>query len=109
MTVMRRLLTLWKNTMAIPPMDNRAKLLEILQIEYCDEVKDVLQITHHAQYMYYPHFREKLLRIAAEEEAHVRWFAEKSPFPDATTLFDNVYCELESQQEREFARRGRLS
>ncbi|MGE0822129.1 MAG: ferritin-like domain-containing protein [Candidatus Binatia bacterium] len=58
-------------------MTDQAKLLEILQTEYRDEVKDVIQMTYHAQYMYYPHFRERLLRIAAEEEVHVRWFAEK--------------------------------
>lgn len=58
-------------------MTGQNRLVEILQAEYCDEAKDVMQITHHAQYMYYPHFREKLLRIAAEEAEHVRWFAEK--------------------------------
>ena len=66
-----------KNRTETLAMTDQAKLLEILQTEYRDEVKDVMQMTHHAQYLYYPHFREKLLRIAAEEEAHVRWFAEK--------------------------------
>lgn len=58
-------------------MTDQGRLIEILQAEYCDEAKDVMQMTHHAQYMYYPHFREKLLRIAAEEAEHVQWFAEK--------------------------------
>jgi rubrerythrin len=77
MIVLRSLFSFWKKVLKIPTMTDQDRLLEILQTEYRDEAQDVMQITHHAQYMYYPHFREKLLHIAAEEAEHVRWFAEK--------------------------------
>lgn len=45
----------------------------ILCDQYIDEAKDVAQFEEHARWMTYPHFRERILRIAEEEKAHVRW------------------------------------
>ena len=36
------------------------------------EVQDVAQVTHHVKHIPYPHFRARLLRIIAEEQAHVQ-------------------------------------
>jgi len=57
--------------------EDHQKLLESLREEYVEEARDVAQFTQHAGRMYYPHFRERLLRIAAEERAHVEWLREK--------------------------------
>jgi bacterioferritin len=61
---------------ALRPNDRR-RLIELLSEEYCEEAQDVAQFTQHAQRMYYPQFRERLLRIASEEQAHVQWLREK--------------------------------
>jgi len=61
---------------ALRPNDRR-RLIELLSEEYCEEAQDVAQFTQHAQRMYYPQFRERLLRIATEEQAHVQWLREK--------------------------------
>jgi rubrerythrin len=53
--------------------DHRQRLIEILRDQYVDEAKDVVQFHGHARRMTYPHFRERLLRIAEEEKAHVTW------------------------------------
>jgi rubrerythrin len=57
--------------------DHRQKLREILRDAYLEEAQDVAQFTQHAQRMHYPQFRERLLRIAAEEQAHVAWLRDK--------------------------------
>jgi rubrerythrin len=57
--------------------DHRQRLLEVLRDEYVDEAKDVVQFEEHARRMTYPHFRERLLRIAEEEKAHVKWLRDK--------------------------------
>jgi len=57
--------------------DDRQKLLKILRDEYVDEAQDAAQFTQHAGRMSYPQLRERLLRIAAEERAHVEWLREK--------------------------------
>jgi rubrerythrin len=36
-----------------------------------------VQFTQDAERMYYPQFRERLFRIAAEEQAHVTWLRDK--------------------------------
>ena len=51
--------------------EGRQKLLEFLRETYLDEVKDIANFTRHAEGMYYPHFRERLLRLV-EEERRVR-------------------------------------
>ena len=57
--------------------DDRKKLLEILVQEYIEEAQHVSQFAEHARQMYYPQFREKLLRIAAEEQEHAQLLREK--------------------------------
>jgi rubrerythrin len=57
--------------------NHHEKLLEILRTAYLDEAQDVTQFTQHAERMHYAHFRERLLRIAAEEQAHVAWLRDK--------------------------------
>jgi rubrerythrin len=57
--------------------DDRRELVELLRDEYVDEARDAAQFEEHAQRMPYPHFRERLLRIAEEERAHVDWLREK--------------------------------
>lgn len=53
------------------------KILEILVQEYIEEAQHVSQFAEHARQMHYPQFREKLLRIAAEEQEHAQWLREK--------------------------------
>ena len=57
--------------------DDHQRLLEMLRAAYLEEVQDVVQFTQHAERMHYPQFRERLLRIAAEEQAHVTWLRDK--------------------------------
>jgi rubrerythrin len=57
--------------------EDRRKLRELLCETYLDEIKDIANFTWHAERMYYPHFRERLLRLVAEEQSHVRWLGEK--------------------------------
>src|SRR6266511_5597360 len=57
--------------------DHHQKLLEILRDAYLEEAQDVTQFTQHVERMHYPQFRERLLRIAAEEQAHVTWLRDK--------------------------------
>lgn len=57
--------------------DDRPGLVEMLCWAYVDEAKDVMQLTEHARRMAYPQFRERLLRIAVEEQTHVQWLQEK--------------------------------
>jgi rubrerythrin len=57
--------------------DDRLRLVEMLCQAYLDEAKDVVQLTEHARRMAYPQFRERLLRIAVEEQAHVQLLREK--------------------------------
>lgn len=61
---------------ALQPND-RQKLIEVLRADYEEQAQAAAQLTHHAYQMYYPQFRERLLRIADEEQAHVRWLREK--------------------------------
>jgi rubrerythrin len=57
--------------------DHRQKLLALLRDAYLEEAEDVAQLTQDAERMPYPQFRERLLRIAAEEQAHVAWLRDK--------------------------------
>lgn len=77
MSIIDTLLTRWKSFLATDLLSNRSKLLEMLCKVYLDEAEDVARLTFHAQQMYYPQFRERLLRIAAEEQANARWLREK--------------------------------
>ena len=57
--------------------DEHQLLLKMLRDAYLEEVQDVAQFTQHAERMHYPQFRERLLRIAEEEQAHVAWLRDK--------------------------------
>jgi rubrerythrin len=57
--------------------NHRQKVLVMLRDAYLEEAQDVAQFTRHAECMHYPQFRERLLRIAAEEQAHVTWLRDK--------------------------------
>jgi rubrerythrin len=57
--------------------DYHQHLLEMLRQAYLEEAQDVVQFTQDAERMYYPQFRERLRRIAAEEQAHVAWLRDK--------------------------------
>ena len=67
----------WRHFLEALHPDDRQKLVEMLREEYSEEAQDTVQFTRHAQRMYYPQFRERLLRIAAEERIHVLWLREK--------------------------------
>lgn len=66
----------WRKFLGLSP-DSYHKAVEILRERYVDESRHVTRFTQHAQKMQYPQFREKLLRIAAEEAQHARWIADK--------------------------------
>jgi rubrerythrin len=63
----------WQHVFEALYPDYHQPLLEMLRDAYLKEVQDVAQFTRDAERMYYPQFRERLLRIAAEEQAHVAW------------------------------------
>ncbi|HXG50185.1 MAG TPA: ferritin-like domain-containing protein [candidate division Zixibacteria bacterium] len=67
----------WRSFFDALRPDHRQRLVEFLREEYVDEARDVAQFQEHARRMIYPHFRERLLRIAEEEKAHVEWLREK--------------------------------
>lgn len=67
----------WRRFFDALRSDERQRLIEFLREEYVDEAKDVAQFEEHARRMTYPQFRERLLRIAEEEKAHVQWLREK--------------------------------
>jgi rubrerythrin len=57
--------------------DQHQRLLDILRQTYRKETEDVVQLTQHAEGLHYPQFRERLVRIAEEEQAHVTWLRDK--------------------------------
>jgi rubrerythrin len=71
------LVTGWHRFLAAFSPDDRLRLLENLCDAYRAEASAVAQCTQHAHRMYYPQFREGLLRIAAEAQAHLPWVEEK--------------------------------
>ena len=52
-------------------------IIKILASRYVEEMQHVQRYTAHADRMQYPQFREKLLRMAADEARHAEWLAEK--------------------------------
>ena len=52
-------------------------LVDLLREVYREEVQDVVQLSQHVERLPYPQFRERLLRIAAEERAHLEWLRDK--------------------------------
>jgi rubrerythrin len=77
MSLTRVLVTGWHRFLAAFSPDDRQRLLENLCDAYRAEASAVAQFTQHAHRMYYPHFREGLLRMAAETQAHLPWLQEK--------------------------------
>jgi rubrerythrin len=74
------------------------KLVKILREAYLDEVKDLTLFTQQAERMYYPHLRERLQQIVAEEQVHIQWLREKIlvlggdlPTPSAPVKLGNSY------------------
>jgi rubrerythrin len=67
----------WRRLFDVLRSDHRQTLLEMLRAAYLEEAQDVAQFTQHAGRMQYPQFRERLLRIAEEEQAHVAWLRDK--------------------------------
>src|SRR5947207_14726250 len=67
----------WRQFLNALQPDYRQRLIEVLRNEYVDEAQDVVQFEEHARRMHYPHFRERLLRPAEEEKAHVKWLKEQ--------------------------------
>jgi bacterioferritin (cytochrome b1) len=66
----------WRQFLGISPGGYR-DVVKILQDRYVEEMQHVKRYTQHAQKMQYPQFREKLLRIAADEARHAEWLAGK--------------------------------
>lgn len=66
----------WKEFLGFSS-DGAQRALEISTKRYLEESQHVTRFTQHAQRMQYPQFRDALLAIAAEEEKHVEWLAEK--------------------------------
>jgi hypothetical protein len=56
--------------------DHQQRLLVLLRQEYAEEMCNVEQLTQNAQRMHYPHFRERLLQLAREDQVHVQWLRE---------------------------------
>ena len=63
----------WQRLLDALRSDERQRLIEFLRQEYVNEARDVVQFREHARRMTYPQFRDRLLRIAEEENAHVEW------------------------------------
>jgi bacterioferritin (cytochrome b1) len=66
----------WQKFLGCSP-DGYREVVKILQDRYVDEMRHVKRYTQHAERMQYPQFREKLLRIAADEARHAEWLADK--------------------------------
>ncbi|MGH7769289.1 MAG: ferritin-like domain-containing protein, partial [Candidatus Binatia bacterium] len=57
--------------------NRRRKVLEVLCREYVEEMESSLRLEWHAEQMRYPHFCQRLLRIAKEEQRHAQWLARR--------------------------------
>lgn len=66
----------WQKFLGCSP-DGYREVVKILQDRYVDEMRHVKRYSQHAERMQYPQFREKLLRIAADEARHAEWLADK--------------------------------
>lgn len=56
---------------------DRQRLLERLCLHQRTAAHSAAQLTHHAERMYYPQFRDRLLQIAAEDRDQLDWFTEQ--------------------------------
>jgi rubrerythrin len=89
----------------------RHKLLTLLREAYRRQSENVANFTQHAEQMYYPHLREQLLRIAGEEQSHVRWLEDKisalggdvpHPLPSprcGANTWENLRLDLEEERK----------
>lgn len=66
----------WRSFLGIGD-EARRTALDILRQRYVDEIVHAEKFTQHAGEMHYPQFREKLLRIAAQETEHSGLLAKK--------------------------------
>jgi len=64
MSLPARIRDQWRHWKASRTMTGQEQLLDLLRQEYIEESQDVLRLSCHAERMYYPQFRESLLRIA---------------------------------------------
>lgn len=111
MTLIDWLRKQWHGSRDTPRQEDRQKLLDLLRETHLDEIKDIANFTWHAERMYYPHFRERLLRIVAEEQSHVRWLEEKIralggdlPLPTHTPVrgkntWENLRMDLQEERK----------
>jgi rubrerythrin len=67
----------WRSLRKALYSDSRQKLREILCQEYVEKAQNAVKFREYAAKMIYPQYRDKLLRIAHEEQEHVRWLLEK--------------------------------
>ena len=100
----------WRKFLGVSPNGYR-DVIKILSSRYVEEMQHVQRYTAHAEQMQYPQFREKLLRIAADEARHAEWLAEKitlfgAPIPNvpkepATTKnsWQHLLADLEEEKQ----------
>jgi len=67
----------WQRLLTALVPDHQRQLLELLRRQYAEEMCSVAQLIQHARRVHYPQFRERLLQIAREDQAHVHWLQEK--------------------------------
>lgn len=67
----------WTRLLRWQSHDARKESLALLCLEYIEERKSSLQLQRHAEQMRYPEFREKLLRIAGDEQKHAERLRER--------------------------------
>jgi rubrerythrin len=100
----------WRRLLDAIQPDERKRLIEFLRQEYVSEARDVAQFREHAKRMTYPQFRERLLRIAEEENAHVEWLRKQilnlggaipeNPLPvkEGRNPWENLRIDAEEEQ-----------
>lgn len=64
--------------------DGKQNALEILSRHYVEESQQSRRIAYHADRMQYPHFRDKLRAISADEDKHAKWLEENIRALDGT-------------------------
>ena len=77
MSLTTRIRDQWRHWRESRTMTEHEQLLDLLRQEYIEESQDVLRLSRHAEHMYYPQFRDRLLHIAGEELTHVDWLREQ--------------------------------
>ena len=110
MAITRFLVQGWRRLLDALRWDDRQRLIEFLCKEYVNEARDVIQFREHAKRMTYPQYRDRVLRIAEEENAHVEWLRkqilnlggaipEKSlPIREGRNPWENLRIDAEEEQ-----------